>query len=331
MHCAERKDPLYQCPRYLLARVLERAKAETDAKILSGCETEFTLLDSSMQPLQCMDNVEGWNTLAGLRDKKLEMIEHIIRTLQQSGIEVTHFHTEESQQLEISTYPFEPREALDNLYYTQECVRVVALRHGYRATVAIEPRSKHSPNTVGLRFSLSKTDETKDHFLAGILHKLPIIAPFAMPTHDSYLREDIESKGMWICWGTENRDVAIRRIKDAHWEFRLADATANFYMLGAVLLSAGLDGLQTKQLLTMKDLRYYSSQASAEDLAAHGIVERLPSNMRHSLEVLKKSDYLEPLLGQEMKRLYIEDKELDEDALSRMTEEVRRQQYIKHF
>jgi glutamine synthetase len=334
-HCAEEPDPFFQCPRFALARLLERIEEElSGVDVLFGCETEFIVLDLSLQALQSPDNVVGWCTMTGLRDRKLEMVEDVVRMLQKSDIGVTHFHCEEPQQLELSTYPFPPMQAVDNLYYTQECLRVIALRHGYRATVAIKPLPPphETTSTVGLHFSLSGIATAEhDHFLAGVLKQLPVITPFAMPTHDSYHRTSVDRYGTWICWGTENRDVAIRKIKAGHWELRLCDATANFFLLGTILLSVGLDGVSAKQILSMRDLRSPSTQVSSEVLEAHGINKRLPSSFRDSLEFVRKSDYIENLLGHEMKSLWLTTKELDEDALCRMSDEERRKAYLQHF
>ncbi|KAL9106966.1 MAG: hypothetical protein Q9227_008089 [Pyrenula ochraceoflavens] len=163
------------------------------------------------------------------------------------------------------------------------------------------------------------------------MHNLPLITPFAAPTHDSYRREGIDRKGTWICWGTENRDVAIRLIKDGHWEFRLVDFTANFHLLFAVMLSSGLDGIRDKLPLTWRDLRYFSTEMTGEELRAMGVTERLASNFRDSLEPLRRSEEMGGLLGERMKGRFLAVKDQDEEALSRMHEEDRRLQYIKYF
>ena len=125
----------------------------------------------------------GWCTMTEFRDQKLEMVEDVVRMLQKSDIDVTHFHCEEPQQLALSTYPVSPMQAVDSIYYTQECLRVIALRHGYRATMAIKPLPPphETTSTVGLHFSLSGIATAEhDDFLACVLKRLPIMTPFAM-------------------------------------------------------------------------------------------------------------------------------------------------------
>lgn len=68
-YCPEESDPFFQCPRFALARVLERLDAELPGvDVLFGCETEFITLDLSLEPLNSPDDVVGWCTMTGLRD-----------------------------------------------------------------------------------------------------------------------------------------------------------------------------------------------------------------------------------------------------------------------
>ncbi|KAF2170764.1 hypothetical protein M409DRAFT_18737 [Zasmidium cellare ATCC 36951] len=332
----ETADPFFVCPKFLLAKVLERARAEADLDVLIGFEIEFTLLDSTLQVAKSLDVPQGFNSASGLRDEKVAFFEEVVRALRRSRIGVTHFHVECFHELEIATDPFPPMEAVDNLIYTLELIRTIALRHGYKATMSIlpvtdDPTGVAPANQLQPHFSISKKGPTADHFLAGILTRVDEITPFAMSSYDSYLNPFVDHGGYYASWGTENRDVVVRRVEDSHWEFRISDATNNFYLTLAVMLSAGLDGIRDKTALTWGDLRLDFKDYTKEELAALGVTKRLPTSLRLAVDVLRESEYLEGLLGKEMKSAYILVKDTDERAFSSMREEEKRLQFIKHF
>jgi len=332
----EKSNPFLQCPKFLLANVLQRARTEANLDVLIGFEIEFTLLDSTLHAAQSLDVPQGFNSASGLRDQKLAFFEDVVRALRRSRIGVTHFHVECFHELEIATDPFPPMEAVDNLIYTLELIRTIALQHGYKATMSIlpvtwDPTGVAPANQLQPHFSISKKGETADHFLAGILKRSDEITPFAMSCYDSYLNPFIDRGGYYASWGTQNRDVVVRRIEDSHWEFRIPDVTNNFYLTLAVMLTAGLDGIREKTPLTWKDLRLDFKDYTEEQLADLGVTRRLPSSLRHAVQVLRESEYLERLLGTEMKRAYTLVKDMDERAFSGMGDEEKRLQFIKHF
>jgi glutamine synthetase len=61
------------------------------------------------------------------------------------------------------------------------------------------------------------------------------LCAFGMPNFDSYVCVAHDKAGVWIGFGTENRDLPVRKITDEHREFRFADCTANFYLFMAAV------------------------------------------------------------------------------------------------
>jgi glutamine synthetase len=59
----------------------------------------------------------------------------------------------------------------------------------------------------------------------------------------------METAGTLVGCGTQNRYLPVRKIRDGHWELRFADATANFYLFLAVVIAAGLRGIQEHEKL----------------------------------------------------------------------------------
>ena len=99
------------------------------------------------------------------------------------------------------------------------------------------------------------------------------LCTFGVASVNGYVRSISDGAGLWIGYGTENRDLPIRRIYDDNFEFRFADSTANMYIFAAVLLSAGLEGRQKAELLTWKDCLLLLNPDS-QRLDAYRIVEQ---------------------------------------------------------
>jgi glutamine synthetase len=89
--------------------------------------------------------------------------------------------------------------------------------------------------------------------------------------YDSYFRIGVEGTCSWIGYGTENRDLPVRKISDRHWELRCVDATAKMYMFLAALLSAGSHGTDKVQALTWKDLAEFHFDMAPEKLGEYGL------------------------------------------------------------
>jgi len=89
--------------------------------------------------------------------------------------------------------------------------------------------------------------QTAYQFIGGLLRHTKASCALMCPTINSYKRLNI---GMWcpntISWGGNNRSVTCRVPADNRVEFRLADGAVNPHLLQAILLAAGLDGIETK-------------------------------------------------------------------------------------
>jgi glutamine synthetase len=104
------------------------------------------------------------------------------------------------------------------------------------------------------------------HYIAGLVTKLPELAAIICPTINSYKRT---VPGAWApinaTWGVDNRTTAVRAIpgssKSARVELRLAGADINPYLAMAASLAAGLDGIERKLELPPPTVNAYSGDA----------------------------------------------------------------------
>ena len=250
-------------PRTLLRNALQMARETCNLEFLVGFELEFELIDrtnrEASRPVEPLNQFYG---AAALRDHRVvAVLEECMRALLKAGITATHFHTEIGKGMfEIPTGPLRAIEAVDALVYSKEAVQTIAKRHGFTATCYPKPLPAPSAVAVGGHVHLSIDGAQRhiaDHFLAGILDVLPALCAFNMAGFDSYHRLGgfRGTIGSWVGWGTEDKDVAIRKIseREGYWEIRCADQTANMYYTLAAWISAGCVGIKQQKPLRWKD------------------------------------------------------------------------------
>lgn len=317
-----------RCPRTILCAT---TSVEKELGIKVGFEVEFMCLNTNGTPLE--DCVEGWASMAALRNRCLPIIEEIVEILELSGIEVYQFHSEIGKGMfEISTGPLPPIEAVDAWVYTRETVKTLFSKHSIVATLHPSPISQHSGVGVHVHISVSASANTCDSFLAGILSRLPALCAFSLPVEDSYKRvNDFESEaGAYVAWGSENRDVPIRKIKTGHWEIRCCDGTANIYLMLAAFLASGIEGSKADTRLVWKDCLGNPSNADNEWRTLLGIQRELPKSLRESLKELKESDWSKLGLDQAA-RTYAKIKEQELIDSHNFSEDACKALMIRHF
>ena len=250
-------------PRTMLRNALQLAEESLNLHFLVGFELEFVLIDKTnreaSRPVKTLNQFYG---AAALRDDRvMAVLEECMRSLLKAGIKATHFHSEIGKGMfEIPTCPLRALEAVDTLIYSKEAVQTIAERHGFIATFYPKPIPTPSTVAVGghVHFSIDDvSSEIADSFLAGILDLLPALCAFSMPSVDSYHRLGgfRGTIGSWVGWGTEDKDVAVRKIsgRAGYWEIRCADQTANMYYTLAAWITAGCAGIKKQKQLRWKD------------------------------------------------------------------------------
>lgn len=284
----EAEDTDSKCPRMLLSRAIERLEREWATKTLAGFEIECMLLDRNCQPLNQLDRLNSYQTTAGLRGQTLDIVEEILDHLQESSIKIHHFHTETHDQIEFALSPESPLDAIDSLVLAQETIRTVFIRHNIKATMTPKPLLDGPTNGIHLHLSVDKlAPPHTDNFLAGILNHMKSLCAFGIANFDGYVRTGKDAAGAWVGFGTENRDLPVRKISDQHWEFRMMDATANPYLFAAAVLLAGLSGLSEKVDLAWGDCHVFPYSLDEEERVKYRLDESMPSGLREALESLK--------------------------------------------
>jgi glutamine synthetase len=233
------------------------------------------------------------------------------------------------RQFEVTVRPTRALAAADRAVLVRDITRDVARIHGVSATFAPIVDPAGVGNGVHVHFSLTGPDganATADlaqpaevsaaagSFAAGILKHLPAICAVTAPSVISYLRLTPHRWAAgFTAFGHRNREAAVRvcptidlpgrdRAKQIHLEFRAADATANPYLVLAMLVRAGLEGLNAG-LPTPPVCPIDPADLSPSDAEALGI-RRLPDSLPAALAALEADPVALSWLPEPMRSAY---------------------------
>lgn len=286
-------------------------------------EPEFYFLTEDGVPLDAAGYADIFP-----ENKGMDLLLETALDLRAAGIETAWLHSEHGQsQQEIELNFTELSRAADNFMLFKLLVRRRAAL--YDVEVSFMPKPFPSQAGSGLHCHLQLWQGNKNllgnpdgtltdtglHFVAGLMHHAPAITAVANPTVNSFKRlvPGFEAP-VYNAWGYLNRSALIRiplftSSENAAIEFRSPDPLTNPYLLFAVLLGAGLDGVE-KQLKAPEPVTEDLYHMSDKQLAQRKI-EQLPDTLQGALQALQKDKLLTDVLGQEFIKLYQEIREAE--------------------
>ena len=358
--------PLDLCPRSALQRVVAAFELDYHVEFLVGFEIEVTFCkggpygsgDEAFEPL---DTIHAWGTFTDEQyTKSMDIMLSITTALQDIGIEIITMHTEAGAgQYEFVLPPYPPIQAVDTLIQARQCIMQIAATHNLRATCHPTPFSGIGQAAhAHISFNRSASDPNVDMeklempFMASVLEHIPSLCALTMPQAASYGRVIANSwtGGTWIGWGTQNREVPLRKSGPLRWEIRCLDGFANMYLALAAIMSVGLLGVKNGMEMKMKDCpstpnTAYSdrhglntdleianpSNLSDQQLEELGITKKLPTSLDECIEAAEKDEELENAMGHGILRHYLGMKKAEQEMLSQMSEGQRRVWLIERY
>lgn len=279
--------------RHILRRAVRDAEA-AGCSFAFGSELEFYLfrLDENGEPTRIPYDRAGYMDIAP-EDRGENIRREICLTLEQMGIRPESSHHEEGpSQNEIDFRYSEPLSAADNSLTFLSVVRSVAAANGLCADFSPKPLPEHPGSGLHINLSVrggAEGAEPLNYVIAGILEHIGALTLFLNPCEDSYLRLGGRKAPRYISWSSENRSQLIR-IPAAQGEFRRAelrsaDPTANPYLAFALLIRAGLDGIERRLTLPEPaDFNLYT--APPEVLSRY---KRLPASLAEAAAAAQAS------------------------------------------
>lgn len=298
----------FECDcRQLLKDTVAMAR-ERGLEFLFGAEQEFYLfkLDEKGEPTPEPYDRAGYMDAAP-EDKGENIRREICLTLEQMGIWPESAHHEEGPgQNEIDFRYSDPITAADNAMTFQAIVKTVAYRNGLYADFSPKPLEGKPGSGFHINLSI-RSQDGEDHLgevMAGVLDKVEEMTVFLNPTEGSYARFGGSKAPSYISWSRENRSQLVR-VPAAMGEYRRVelrspDSMANPYLAFALMIQAGLYGIEEKlELPAPADINLY--QADGKTLSAF---RRLPQNLAVARKVAADSEFIRNCLPEGIRGCY---------------------------
>ena len=298
----------FECDtRSLLKKAVSDA-AEAGYTFYFGAEQEFYLfeLDEKNQPTKTPYDRAGYMDIAP-EDKGENVRREICLTLEQMGIRPESSHHEEGPgQNEIDFRYTEALTAADNVMTFQTVVKTVARRNGLFADFSPKPLPDDPGNGFHINMSVRPDDSSEKltHMIAGVLDRTIPATVFLDPVEDSYKRLGQRKAPRYVSWSAENRSQLVR-IPAASKEFRRAelrspDPSANPYIAFALLIWAGLDGIQ-KQAELPKPVDINLFKADADTVSE---LAKLPETLAEAKTIAKNDCFIKAHIPAEILDIY---------------------------
>jgi glutamine synthetase len=207
-------------------------------------------------------------------------------------------------------------------------VREVALSQGIWASFMPKPFTTHPGSGMHTHVSLFEGDEnafyeagaeyqlskTGRHFIAGILRHASEITCVTNQWVNSYKRLIGGGEApSYICWGHNNRSALVRvpmykpnKGQSTRVELRSIDAACNPYLAYAVVLAAGMKGLEEEYELPREAEDNVWSLNDRERKALG--LEQLPKNLYDAIKIAEDSELLAETLGEHVYEFFLKNK-----------------------
>ncbi len=295
--------------RALLARAAEDA-ARAGVSFAFGAEMEFYLFktDENGEPTKIPYDRAHYMDIAP-DDKGETVRREICLTLSQMGIQPECAHHEEGPgQNEIDFRYSDPLSAADNAITFRSVVKTIVARNGLAADFSPKPLPEEAGNGMHINFSV-RAEDKRDYLpfaIAGIMDKARELTLFLNPTEESYRRLGSNKAPGYITWSSENRSQLIRipaaPQEQYRAELRSPDPAANPYLAFALLIRAGLHGIENRlPLPESADVNLYT--ADAETLRRY---PRIPATLHEAEAAARGSGFLKACLPELILRAYAE-------------------------
>ncbi len=334
MFCDIRKpngEPSATDPRWILRRNLQKA-ADMGYVYNVGPEMEYFYFKQADLPLSGLDDGGYFDNTPP--DRASALRQETVLALEKMGVDVDYTHHEVApSQHEIDMHYKDALTMADTNMTCRLVVKEIALRNGYYATFMPKPIASVNGSGMHVHQSLWKDGENAffspddeyhlsdvgRKFLAGLLHHAREITVVTNQWVNSYKRliPGYEAP-VYVSWACVNRSDLVRipsyregSPSSVRLEYRAPDPACNPYLGFAVMLAAGLAGIENGyELPPATEANVY--RMSPDERAARGI-KTLPGSLQEAVVLAEESALLPEALGQDMFAVLIENKKIEWD------------------
>jgi glutamine synthetase len=351
--------PFPACCRTILKQVLAQV-AGMGYTFNLGIETEFFILketeDGGYGPVSERDTLDKpCYDLVGLLDNA-PWIDEIVQTMNNLGWDVYSFdHEDANGQFETDFAYTDALQMSDRLTFFRLMVKEIARKYGYFASFMPKPFANRTGSGAHYNMSLAdintgenlfldladpkgcKLSQLGYQFIAGILRHAPAICAVIAPTVNSYKR--LVPRGsmsgftwapVYICYGNNNRTNMLRiPLAGGRVECRAADISTNLYLGAAMILAAGLEGIQEglDPGAPHTENMYTYSQAELESMG----IKTLPRSLGEAIAAFAADPLSKAVMGPLMYDSFIAYKTQEWQSYQSHVSEWEIQRYLKFF
>jgi glutamine synthetase len=322
-----------QAPRNTLKRLVAEA-AEEGMRVKTGVEPEFFLTTPDGHKISdeydtatksCYDQqavMRRYDVIAEICDAMLEL----------GWQPYQNDHEDANGQFEMNWAFDDVLVTADKHSFFKFMTKSIAEKHGLRATFMPKPFQGLTGNGCHAHISVWDLDGKSNafadknaelglsargkYFLGGIMKHASALAAITNPTVNSYKRINAPrtvSGATWapntVTWTGNNRTHMVRVPGPGRFELRLPDGAANPYLMQAVILAAGLDGIRT---------RADPGERSDIDMYKDGHTvksgPKLPLNLLDALREYDKDTELKSAMGDEFSSAFLKLKQQEWNA-----------------
>ena len=338
-------EPFTGDPRYVLRRQLERA-ATLGYTFYVGPELEFFYFKTPEAP-EPLDQ-GGYFDLTPL-DVASDLRRETVLTLEAMGIGVEYSHHEVApSQHEIDLRYTDALTMADATMTYRLVVKEVALKHDAYASFMPKPMADQNGSGMHVNQSLFRGDEnvfsdpaapdnlsaTAQGYIAGLLRHAREFTLITNQWVNSYKRlQPGYEAPVYVTWAKRNHSDLIRipeyqpgQLESARIEYRAADSACNPYLAFAVMLAAGLRGVERTYDLPQASVESVDRMTDAQR-AERGIA-MLPGSLGEAIDLFAASELMRETLGEHVFESVVANKRMEWDAYRAHVSDFEMRRYL---
>ncbi len=327
-------SPFEGDPRHVLRRNLDKAR-EKGFSFYVGPDMEYFYfpMENGKPVPRPMDSGSYFDLTT--TDVATDLRKRTILALEAMGIPVRYSHHEDSpSQYEIDLRYTDALTMADNVMTFKLVVKEVAYERGAYATFMPKPLAGVQGSGMHTHFSLFEGDSNAFYdadddfhlstvakgFIAGLLTHAREITAVTNQWVNSYKRLVVGFEApVYVAWARNNRSALVRvpgakkgKEESTRVEFRSPDPACNPYLAFAVVLGAGLRGIEKGYPLP-DELTSNLYEMTPEERLAEG-VEALPSSLEEAITCMERSELVADTLGEHVFEWFIRNKRAEWEA-----------------
>jgi glutamine synthetase len=335
-------------PRHVLRRQLDRAR-EKGFSFYVGPDLEYFYFghNDPLRPLELLDSGSYFDLTT--TDVATDLRKRTVLHLEAMGIPVRYSHHEDSpSQHEIDLRYTDALTMADNVMTFKLVVKEVALERGAHATFMPKPIADVQGSGMHLHLSLFEGDTNAFHaaddeyrlskvakgFIAGLLAHSPQLCAVTNQWVNSYKRliPGFEAP-VYVAWARNNRSALVRvpgakkgKESSTRIEYRSPDPACNPYLAFAVILAAGLKGIEEGYDLP-SELTANLYELTDDERRAEGVTA-LPNSLSEAVALMERSELMADALGEHVFEWFIRNKRAEWSDYKRQVTSFELERYL---